>query len=153
MDSGIFLIIVIAMEILISAMTYNVAKSKGLNAEEWALAGFFLGILALIAVAGMADKKQRSYIRFLAEEKGWKPQEPVPKKDAGDGKRAKAGAGESEDFDITSSMYKEEGGTEVPDFKKSNLLPKTILLSNDQGEKLAYFANRGGYWYFVRFYK
>ena len=40
----------------------NVAKAKGYNSSSWFFAGFFFGFFALIAVAGLPDKKLRKYL-------------------------------------------------------------------------------------------
>ncbi len=44
-----------------------VADSKGYNGTAWAFGGFLFGIIALIAVAGLPDKKLRKYIRQIGE--------------------------------------------------------------------------------------
>ena len=43
----------------------SVAEEKGYGGQGWALAGFFFGIFALIAVAGLPDKKLRKYLRQI----------------------------------------------------------------------------------------
>ena len=40
----------------------NVAKAKGYSSSSWFFAGFFFGFFALIAVAGLPDKKLRKYL-------------------------------------------------------------------------------------------
>ena len=44
-----------------------VAESKGHDGISWALGGLFFGFIALIAVAGLPDKKLRKYIRQIGE--------------------------------------------------------------------------------------
>ena len=44
-----------------------VADSKGHNGAAWAFGGFFFGFIALIAVAGLPDRKLRKYIRLIGE--------------------------------------------------------------------------------------
>lgn len=46
------------------------AGDKGHNATNWFLIGIFLGPVALIAAAGLGDKKLRRYIRLMAENQG-----------------------------------------------------------------------------------
>ena len=44
----------------------NVAKAKGLNSGDWALAAFLLGPIGLLGVVGMPDRKLNSYIQAIA---------------------------------------------------------------------------------------
>ncbi len=44
-----------------------VAESKGHNGPAWLFGGFFFGFFALIAVAGLPDRKLRKYIRQIGE--------------------------------------------------------------------------------------
>ena len=47
--------------------TANVAEQKECNAILWFIGGFFFGPLALIAIAGMPDRRARKYLRRIAE--------------------------------------------------------------------------------------
>ena len=44
-----------------------VADAKGYDGTAWGLGGLFFGLIALIAVAGLPDKKLRKYIRQIGE--------------------------------------------------------------------------------------
>ena len=57
----IFLIVAIASAFFCS----NVAQAKGYSSSSWFFAGFFFGFFALIAVAGLPDKKLRKYLRQI----------------------------------------------------------------------------------------
>ena len=43
------------------------AEQKGYSVFNWCLAGFLSGFFALIAVAGLPDRKLRKYLRLIAE--------------------------------------------------------------------------------------
>ena len=45
----------------------TVASEKGYSSISWFIAGFFFGFFALIAVAGLPDKRSRKYLRQIAE--------------------------------------------------------------------------------------
>ena len=45
----------------------SVASEKGYNGTAWAFGGFLFGFFALIAVAGLPDRKLRKYIRLIGE--------------------------------------------------------------------------------------
>ena len=45
----------------------QVADEKGYSGTSWGIAGFVFGFFALIAVAGLPDKKLRKYIRLIGE--------------------------------------------------------------------------------------
>ena len=45
----------------------QVAYEKGYNGTTWAFGGFLFGFIALIAVAGLPDRKLRKYIRQIGE--------------------------------------------------------------------------------------
>jgi hypothetical protein len=53
-----------------AAYSGQVASSKGHDAVPWALGGFLLGPLALLAAVGLPDLKLRKYLRLLAEHQG-----------------------------------------------------------------------------------
>ena len=44
----------------------NVAEAKGLDGSSWAIVAFFFGPIGLIGVAGMPDRRLRSYMRAIA---------------------------------------------------------------------------------------
>ena len=44
----------------------NVAAAKGLDGSSWALVAFFFGPIGLIGVAGIPDRRLRSYMRAVA---------------------------------------------------------------------------------------
>ena len=62
----IFLVLVI---VWLSAGFYSgeVAHQKGYSGAAWAIGGFFFGFIALIAAAGLPDRKLRKYIRLIGE--------------------------------------------------------------------------------------
>ena len=43
----------------------QVADEKGYSGTSWGIAGFLFGFFALIAVAGLPDKKLRKYLRQI----------------------------------------------------------------------------------------
>ena len=45
----------------------SVASEKGYSGTSWGIAGFLFGFFALIAVAGLPDRKLRKYIRQIGE--------------------------------------------------------------------------------------
>ena len=62
----IFIVLVIGW---LSAGFYSgeVAHQKGYSGAAWAIGGFFFGFIALIAAAGLPDRKLRKYIRLIGE--------------------------------------------------------------------------------------
>ena len=46
------------------------AEDKGHNGFSWFWAGLLFGPIGLIAVAALGDRKQRRYIRLMAENQG-----------------------------------------------------------------------------------
>ena len=45
----------------------SVANEKGYSGTSWGIAGLLFGFFALIAVAGLPDRKLRKYIRLIGE--------------------------------------------------------------------------------------
>ena len=45
----------------------QVAHQKGYSGTKWGIGGFFFGFIALIAVAGLPDRRLRKYIRQIGE--------------------------------------------------------------------------------------
>ena len=61
------LILIISLWLLTGITTGVVASDKGHGFGSWAIAGFLLGPLGLIAAAGLSDQKLREYIRRTIE--------------------------------------------------------------------------------------
>ena len=62
-----FLIVVIFGGLIIGLFCSNVAGEKGYSELGWFIAGFLFSFAALIAVAGLPDRKLRRYIRLIGE--------------------------------------------------------------------------------------
>ena len=62
-----FLIAFFFIWLPIGFFTTTVANSKDYNGFPWFLGGLFFGPIALIAIAGMPDRRTRKYMRLLAE--------------------------------------------------------------------------------------
>ena len=62
----IFLVLVI---VWFSAGFYSgqVAHQKGYSGAAWAIGGLLFGFIALIAAAGLPDRKLRKYLRLIGE--------------------------------------------------------------------------------------
>lgn len=60
---GFLVIYFVAVVISTGVLCNRLASAKGLPQEPWMWAGFLLGPLALIAAAGMPDRKTRSLIK------------------------------------------------------------------------------------------
>ena len=69
------------------------SEDKGHNGFSWFWAGLLFGPIGLIAVAGLSDRKQRRYIRLMAENQG------VKHTDDGEPKRA---------VDVANDIIKEK---------------------------------------------
>ena len=63
---GISLLVAIGIWIASAMVASNVAEAKGLDGSSWALVAFLFGPIGLIGVAGMPDKRLRSYMRSIA---------------------------------------------------------------------------------------
>ncbi len=63
---GIFIFLLI---VWLSAGFYSgeVANEKGYSGAAWFIGGLFFGFIALIAAAGLPDRKLRKYIRLIGE--------------------------------------------------------------------------------------
>ena len=55
----------------------DVAADKGHNGASWFFGGLLFGPLALIACAGLSDRKLRRFIRLMAENQGVDVSEPL----------------------------------------------------------------------------
>ena len=59
---------------LISAgLARTVAAQKARSSRNWLVAGLLFGPLGLLAVAGLPDRHQIVYLRYLAESQGYQP--------------------------------------------------------------------------------
>jgi hypothetical protein len=64
------ILLLLLLGVACAAYSGQVASSKGHDAGPWALGGFLLGPLALLAAVGLPDLKLRKYLRLLAEHQG-----------------------------------------------------------------------------------
>ena len=62
-----FLLAIIFGGLIIGFFCSNVAEEKGYSGVGWFIAGFLFSFAALIAVAGLPDRKLRRYIRLIGE--------------------------------------------------------------------------------------
>ena len=65
------LVVVLVVHLISAGLSKTVAVQKARNSNRWAVAGFLFGPLGLIAAAGMPDRHQIVYIRYLAEQQGY----------------------------------------------------------------------------------
>lgn len=72
MASGIVLAIIVA-GVISGALASDIASSKGWDGGNWFILGFLFGPLALIAIAGKADKKVQILLKALSNDPGPKP--------------------------------------------------------------------------------
>ena len=70
MDAFPFFLVVLSAALSCAVLARVVAESKGHSGGLWALVGFFLGPLGLIAAAGLADFKAQRFLRLLADPDG-----------------------------------------------------------------------------------
>lgn len=68
----------LALMVLISHLasaflSKTLAGQKARNSKNWFVAGLIFGPLGLIAAAGLADRHQIVYLRYLAEHHGYQP--------------------------------------------------------------------------------
>ena len=64
---GYLVFVILLIWIPTAFFTANVAGQKEYNAILWFIGGFIFGPLALIAVAGMPDRRARKFLRRIAE--------------------------------------------------------------------------------------
>lgn len=122
---------------------FTVAEAKGLSAASWSLACIFLGPLGLIALAGMPDRHTRAYLKYLAEDRGWKGPGDVPARLLS-GKLSDKSS--EENFKIACRLYQNAGGRSVPGFAQSRVGAKLIALKDYEGKTLAYITENEGAW-------
>ena len=88
----------------------TISDDKGHNGFSWFWGGLFFGPLGLLAVAALSDRKQRRYIRLMAETQG------VNLTDDGEPKRA---------VDVANDIIKEkrQGKSAVDAFLEQPKMP------------------------------
>ena len=67
MASLIFFIFILFLWLPSGLYSGQVAHQKGYSGASWGFGGLFFGFIALIAVAGLPDRKLRKYIRLIGE--------------------------------------------------------------------------------------
>jgi hypothetical protein len=65
-----FFYVVLITAVVCSCYASGIAGSNGHNVASWTIGGLLFGPLALVAVAGLPDLKQRKYLRLIAEQGG-----------------------------------------------------------------------------------
>jgi hypothetical protein len=63
-------LIILLLGICCAFYSANIVSAKGYDVGLWALGGFLLGPLALLAAVGLPDLKTQKYLRLLLEQKG-----------------------------------------------------------------------------------
>ena len=67
------LLIVLVSHLISAGLARTVAAQKARSSRNWLLAGLLFGPLGLLAVAGLPDRHQIVYLRYLAESQGYQP--------------------------------------------------------------------------------
>ena len=65
-----FLVLLIGLWAPCSVFCGTIAEDKGHNGIAWFWGGLAFGPVGLLAVAALSDRKQRRYLRLLAESQG-----------------------------------------------------------------------------------
>ena len=66
-------IIVVVTHVVSAFFAKTIAAQKARSSMKWFWAGLFFGWLGLIAAAGLPDRHQIVYLRYLAESQGYQP--------------------------------------------------------------------------------
>ena len=64
---------VVVSHLASGCLAKTIASQKARNSKRWLLAGLLFGPLGLIAAAGLPDRHQIVYLRYLAESQGYQP--------------------------------------------------------------------------------
>ena len=67
------LLMVLVSHLISAGLARTVAAQKARSSRNWLLAGLLFGLLGLLAVAGLPDRHQIVYLRYLAESQGYQP--------------------------------------------------------------------------------
>ena len=67
------LLMVLVSHLISAGLARTVAAQKARSSSNWLLAGLLFGPLGLLAVAGLPDRHQIVYLRYLAESQGYQP--------------------------------------------------------------------------------
>ena len=67
------LLMVLVAHLISGGLARTVASQKARSSRRWLMAGLLFGPLALLAVAGLPDRHQIVYLRYLAEAQGYQP--------------------------------------------------------------------------------
>ena len=59
--------------VISACLAKTIAGQKARSSQKWFLAGLLFGPLGLIAAAGLTDRHQIVYLRYLAENQGYQP--------------------------------------------------------------------------------
>ncbi len=126
----VYLVLVI---VWLSAGFYcgQVAHQKGYSGTAWAIGGFFFGFIALIAAAGLPDRKLRKYIRLIGEKQN---AIEVVKETGETGE-----TGETDETDETVEVV--DGNTKISfampkDSSKEEIYKELVLVLKEGGCKL-----------------
>ena len=67
------LTMVLVSHLISAGRARTVAAQKARSSRRWLMAGLLFGPLGLLAVAGLPDRHQIVYLRYLAEAQGYQP--------------------------------------------------------------------------------
>ena len=68
-----FLAMVLVSHLISAGLARTVAAQKARSSRNWLVAGLLFGPLGMLAVAGLPDRHQIVYLRYLAESQGYQP--------------------------------------------------------------------------------
>ncbi len=66
-------LLIVVSHVVCACFARTIAAQKARSSIKWFWAGLIFGWLGLIAAAGMPDRHQIVYLRYLAESQGYQP--------------------------------------------------------------------------------
>jgi hypothetical protein len=137
------LIAIVYIAVASACFASSIANAKGCDSSAWTLAGFLCGPLALLAIAGMPDRKTQRIIRLMADSQGVDLQsvadiQDLPAEETGFAASAKASP------DQLWALAIESVGPEIARLvsrEKSLLSPGLISLRSAGGNTLFIFKS------------
>tara|TARA_B100001093_G_C26449532_1_gene851668 strand:+ start:237 stop:740 length:504 start_codon:yes stop_codon:yes gene_type:complete len=159
-----FIILFLFLWIPCGLFTGAVAANKDYSGIAWAIGGFLFGPIALIAAAGLSDKRQRRYLRIISESfvqesssaeindsSSLKTMEEYKEQ-----KNSESIGAESEgiiegdnDYNSCLAIYRKRGSSiGKPIYSKTRRIDNSIALVDNTGQTLAKFRRKSsGEWH------
>ena len=145
-----FLVLLVALWIPCAVFCGVIAEDKGHGGISWFWGGLLFGPVGLLAVVALVDRKQRRYLRLIAESQGVKidrsEDESLHSVIAEEDIISVNDIGSAEIYNAAAKAYLRDGGKKKCSFANSEISREKVVLKDENNKMVEVMSFYDGQW-------